>query len=101
MKKLICIAAIALPLCANAAYVTPTAYKDHSCEELKEDYKGFSDEYLKLLTSDENKIYAENFYDKLRASELRDQQDKADAHVKAITRAAAKVNCALPVKAKK
>lgn len=96
MNKLYCSGICALTLTSlslpaqAASYVSPTEYKDYTCEELKEDYKGFSEANLNNLKK------AVEAFGTRKADKLSDEAEEINAHLKAIEKASERKGC--PVK---
>jgi hypothetical protein len=88
MKVYIGIAVSLLSLSVQAEeYVSPMEYKDYTCEELKEDYKGISDiEFNNYIESVDN-------FGTRKADELNEKSEHLKARLTAIEKAAKKINC--------
>jgi len=77
----------------QAAYISPTEYKNHSCNELQEDYLGYLDASLKNLSEEINAFGTK------RADSLKDNGEELRAHITAIEKASKRKDC--PVKTPK
>lgn len=87
MKKFLLLTALISPI-AMADFVSPSQYKDFTCEELREDFSVLVDEML-------GKINEKLNYDMMsrRYQELDDQYDDLRAHADAIIRAGERIGC--------
>lgn len=84
---------ILLSFSTQASYISPTVYKDHSCEELQEDYLGYLEANFANLSE---RINASRNTD---IKELKKADKEQSAHLKAIKKVSKKKGC--PVKTPK
>jgi predicted SPOUT superfamily RNA methylase MTH1 len=72
---------------SQADYVSPTEYKNHSCDELQEDYLGYLEASFKYLSE------SINYSGTKRARTATDKREKLDARIAAIKKASERKNC--------
>jgi hypothetical protein len=101
MNKIICLSVslLAFSFSAGAAYVSPTIYKDFSCEELNADHQGHAinsmDKKRDMFDLSLDSSSRGALRDELKIAEFRKDAEISAAHVKAIAAAAKKINCSI------
>jgi len=93
IKNLLIPPTILFSTLSMASYISPTVYKDHSCEELQEDYLGYLEANFANLSE---RINASRNTD---IKELKKADKEQSAHLKAIKKVSKKKGC--PVKTPK
>jgi len=92
MKKLLVLALLS-NMAVSATFVPASTYRDYTCEELKEDYTGWSRAWIDSVLNNPVNISSINRYSVTKENEA---QAEAEAHKEAIEKQAAKVGCELP-----
>lgn len=87
MKKLILLALILSPV-AVADYVSPSEYKDYTCEELREDYKGVLSAKIDNISEQIDVDYRS-----VRHSDLEHEYVKLKSRSEAIEKAGKRIDC--------
>jgi len=92
MKKLLVLALVS-NMAVSATFVPASTYRDYTCEELNEDYIGWSRAWIDSVLNNPVNFNTVNRYSVTKENEA---QEEAKAHKDAIEKQAAKVGCELP-----
>lgn len=87
MNKLLLAILLVSPL-AMADYVSPTEYKDFTCDELRADYRGLYSSKLSVML-----LQSEYDYRTRRYAELGDKYESIQSRLAAIELAGKKIGC--------
>lgn len=92
MKKLIILLVLVPNMAVSATFVPLSTYRGYTCDELKEDYKGWNSASLDAILNNMPNFNSINRYTVAKENPAKEE---AEAHIAAIKKQANKIGCEL------